>query len=55
MLSIGRQSKPVTLNFTNGAKPKDLVGIPWRIAFALQQPYYTGKIKENQTECGLQR
>ena len=25
-------------------KPKDLVGIPWRVAMALQQPYYTGRI-----------
>jgi len=23
----------------DGLKPKDLVGIPWRVAFALQQPY----------------
>lgn len=28
-----------------GLKHKDLVGIPWRVAFALQQPYYTGSIK----------
>ena len=28
-----------------GLKPKDLMGIPWRVAFALQQPYYSGKIK----------
>jgi DNA modification methylase len=26
-------------------KHKDLIGIPWRVAFALQQPYYTGRIK----------
>ena len=29
----------------DGAKPKDLLGIPWRVAFALQQPYYTGRIR----------
>lgn len=29
----------------DGLKPKDLCGIPWRVAFALQQPYYTGRIK----------
>lgn len=29
-----------------GLKQKDLVGIPWRVAFALQQPYYTGRIKD---------
>lgn len=28
-----------------GLKPKDLVGQPWRLAFALQQPRYTGQIK----------
>jgi DNA modification methylase len=29
----------------NALKPKDLVGQPWRVAFALQQPYYAGQIK----------
>ena len=28
-----------------GIKPKDLVGIPWRVAFALQQPYREWQIK----------
>jgi hypothetical protein len=28
-----------------GLKPKDLVGIPWSVAKALQAPYYTGRIK----------
>lgn len=27
-----------------GLKVKDLIGIPWRVAFALQQPFYTGKV-----------
>jgi len=31
-----------------GLKPKDLIGIPWRVAFALQQPYYTGAIKDER-------
>ena len=31
-----------------GLKPKDLVGIPWRVAFALQEPYYTGRIKDER-------
>lgn len=31
-------------NVANGLKPKDLVGIPWLLAKALQQPFYTGKI-----------
>jgi DNA modification methylase len=28
-----------------GLKPKDLVGIPWSVAKALQSPYYTGRLK----------
>jgi DNA modification methylase len=28
-----------------GLKPKDLIGIPWRVAFALQQPFYNWQIK----------
>ena len=33
------------MSVPDGLKPKDLVGIPWRVAFALQQPYYTGTIR----------
>jgi DNA modification methylase len=36
-----------------GLKPKDLVGIPWRVAFALQQPYYTGRIKDERDRLWL--
>ena len=36
-----------------GLKPKDLVGIPWRVAFALQQPYYTGRIKDERMRYWL--
>jgi DNA modification methylase len=38
---------------TPGLKPKDLVGIPWRVAFALQQPYYTGAIKDEKDRIWL--
>jgi hypothetical protein len=38
---------------TPGLKPKDLVGIPWRLAFALQQPYYTGRIKSEKDRIWL--
>jgi DNA modification methylase len=34
-------------------KPKDLVGIPWRVAFALQQPYYTGKVADERDRVWL--
>lgn len=36
-----------------GLKPKDLVGIPWRVAFALQQPYYTGSIRDERDRIWL--
>jgi len=36
-----------------GLKPKDLVGIPWAVAKALQQPYYTGKIKNESDRVWL--
>jgi DNA modification methylase len=28
----------------DGLKPKDLIGIPWMLAFALRQPWYAGRI-----------
>jgi hypothetical protein len=37
----------------SGLKPKDLIGIPWRVAFALQQPYYTGKIRNEADRIWL--
>ena len=36
-----------------GLKPKDLCGIPWRVAFALQQPYYTGRVKKEVDRAWL--
>ena len=36
-----------------GLKPKDLVGIPWRLAFALQQPWYSGSIKRLEDRIWL--
>ena len=36
-----------------GYKQKDLIGIPWRVAFALQQPYYTGKVKDERDRVWL--
>ena len=37
----------------SGLKPKDLVGIPWRVAFALQQSFYTGKISNENDRVWL--
>jgi DNA modification methylase len=34
---VGYRDKP--LGIVNGYKAKDLMGIPWRVALALQQPY----------------
>lgn len=36
-----------------GLKPKDMMGQPWRVAFALQQPYYTGQIKNEADRVWL--
>ena len=36
-----------------GLKPKDLLGIPWMVAKALQQPYYTGNIKDERDRIWL--
>ncbi len=44
---MGRAAMPV------GLKPKDLCGIPWRVARALQEPYYTGGIKDERDRIWL--
>ncbi len=36
-----------------GLKPKDLVGMPWMLAKALQAPYYTGQIRDIQDRIWL--
>jgi hypothetical protein len=36
-----------------GLKPKDLCGIPWSVAKALQAPYYTGRIKDERDRIWL--
>lgn len=38
---------------TTGLKRKDLVGIPWAVAKALQAPYYTGTIKSLEDRIWL--
>ncbi len=47
----GRQEGVNTM--ADGLKQKDLCGIPWRLAFALQQPYYTGRIKDERDRIWL--
>lgn len=37
--TVGRQKREAP-----GLKPKDLIGIPWSVAKALQAPFYAGKI-----------
>ena len=37
----------------SGLKPKDLVGIPWRVAFALQAPDYLGNIRSETDRAWL--
>ena len=46
-----RANRPNRL--VDGLKEKDLMGIPWRVAFALQQPYYTGKITDERDRVWL--
>jgi DNA modification methylase len=36
-----------------GLKPKDLIGLPWRVAFALQQPYHVGPIARVEDRAWL--
>ena len=50
-LMAGHATKRNTI--VGGLKPKDLVGIPWRVAFALQQPYYTGAIPDERDRTWL--
>ena len=38
-----REARPARM--PDGLKEKDLCGIPWRVARALQEPYYPGRIK----------
>lgn len=37
----------------DGLKPKDLIGIPWLVAKALQAPHYTGRIKAERDRAYL--
>lgn len=37
----------------SGLKPKDLVGIPWMVARALQAPYYVGRINSEADRAWL--
>ena len=37
----------------NGFKQKDLIGIPWSVAKALQEPYYNGRIKDERDRIWL--
>jgi DNA modification methylase len=37
----------------HGLKPKDLIGIPWMVAKALQAPYYTGQIRDERDRVWL--
>jgi site-specific DNA-methyltransferase (cytosine-N4-specific) len=49
-LSDSRNSKMLK---QQGYKNKDLVGIPWLVAKALQSPYYTGRIKDEKDRVWL--
>ncbi len=36
-----------------GLKPKDLIGIPWSVATALRDPYYTGRITRERDRAWI--
>jgi hypothetical protein len=44
-----RTSKAASL----GLKDKDLIGIPWAVATALRDPYYTGRIKNERDRAWI--
>jgi len=48
-----REGRPGSLPSYGDLKPKDLVGIPWKVARALQEPYYTGTIKDERERVWL--
>lgn len=48
-----RRAENVPTKNAPGIKPKDLIGIPWAVAKALQQPYYTGRIKQERDRVWL--
>jgi len=48
-----RPGPVITRLAPDGLKPKDLVGIPWLVAKALQSPYYTGRIKSETDRAWL--
>lgn len=48
-----RRERPPSSYKLPGLKPKDLIGIPWLIAKALQAPYYTGNIKDEKDRTWL--
>jgi len=47
------ENDPVRAPQPPGLKPKDLVGIPWLVAKALQQPYYSGHIMRERDRVWL--
>jgi DNA modification methylase len=48
-----RDDGTLWLNVGDSFSDKQLQGIPWRLAFALQQPYYTGNIKHAEDRIWL--
>jgi len=51
--AAARESGSWAKGTTPGLKPKDLLMMPARVALALQQPYYTGRIKREQDRIWL--
>lgn len=47
------QGKGIGAGVPEGIKSKDLIGIPWALAKALRDPYYTGSIKREMDRVWL--
>lgn len=43
--TVNEECAEINKQCWQGAKNKDLLGIPWQLAFALRKPYYTGVVK----------
>jgi DNA modification methylase len=48
-----REIKQTSGIVPDGLKPKDLIGIPWSVATALRDPYYTGRITRERDRAWI--
>lgn len=51
--TVNEECTEINKQCWNGAKNKDLLGIPWKLAEALKKPYYLGAIKNESDRVWL--